>query len=58
MKKLTPMKAIRQKCLECACGSSIEVRLCPCAECPLYQYRFGRRPKTNDSSTEQSEVNT
>ena len=42
---MTPMKAIRAKCLECCNGQFSEVRLCPCADCPLYAYRFGRRPK-------------
>uniref|UniRef100_A0A6M3LQZ9 Uncharacterized protein n=1 Tax=viral metagenome TaxID=1070528 RepID=A0A6M3LQZ9_9ZZZZ len=45
MKRLTPMKAIRAKCLECSNDSFKEVRLCPCADCPLYPYRNGRRPK-------------
>lgn len=43
--RLTPMKAIRQKCLDCSCGSSKEVSLCPIKNCPLYGYRFGKRPK-------------
>lgn len=42
---MTPMKAIREKCLDCMCGSYQEVRLCPCQNCPLYAYRFGKRPK-------------
>ena len=41
---MTPMKAIRAKCLDCCCGSSHEVGLCPCADCPLHSYRFGKRP--------------
>ena len=40
----TPIKAIRAKCLDCCCGSTKEVRLCPVIECALYPYRFGRRP--------------
>lgn len=56
IKKITPMKAIRRKCLECSNGSSNEVRLCPCTECPLFEYRFGHRPKNSDSSTEQTKV--
>lgn len=47
MKNLTPMKAARAKCLDCCCGSSKEVRLCPVTECPLYPYRFGKRPKND-----------
>lgn len=41
---LTPLKAIRAKCLDCCCGSSNEVRLCPCPDCYLYPYRFGHNP--------------
>lgn len=46
---LTALKAIRLKCLDCA-TTAHEVRLCPCGPeehpepCPLYHYRFGRRP--------------
>lgn len=42
---MTPMKAIRAKCLDCCCGSSHEVRLCTVEKCPLYLYRFGKNPK-------------
>lgn len=42
---MTPMKAIRAKCLDCSCGSAQEVRLCPVKDCPLYPYRFGKNPK-------------
>lgn len=34
MAKLTPMKAIRKKCLECSCGSFNEVKLCPIEKYP------------------------
>ncbi len=44
MKKLTPMKAIRAKCLDCSGGNSKEVRFCPIQNCSLYPYRFGKRP--------------
>ena len=42
---LTPIKAIRAKCLDCSCGSAQEVRLCPMTECSLYPYRLGHNPK-------------
>ena len=42
---MTPMKAIRAKCLDCCCGQMNEVRLCPCKGCPLWAYRMGHRPK-------------
>ena len=37
----TPMKAIRRRCLDCCCGSSQEVSLCPVHSCSLHPYRFG-----------------
>lgn len=45
LRKITPMKAMRMKCLDCCCGSALEVRLCPIKTCPLHAYRFGKRPK-------------
>lgn len=44
MTKLTPMKAIRKKCIDCCCGSKYEVKLCTCENCPLFPYRMGHRP--------------
>lgn len=42
---LTPMKAIRQKCLECQGGSSNEVKSCHITDCTLWPFRLGRNPK-------------
>ena len=44
-KILTPLKAIRAKCLDCCCWQINEVRLCPVRDCPLYPYRDGHNPK-------------
>lgn len=41
---LSPLKAIRAKCLDCVCESAQEVRLCPATNCPLYPYRMGHNP--------------
>lgn len=46
MANLTPLKAIRAKCLDCSCGQRQEVRCCPIKSCPLYEYRMGKRPAT------------
>lgn len=43
-KRISPLKAIRLKCLDCSCGSSNEVKLCPVVKCPLYPFRFGKNP--------------
>lgn len=45
MKTLTPVKAIRAKCLDCTCDQIKEVRNCPIADCALWPYRMGHRPK-------------
>ena len=42
---LTPVKAIRAKCLDCCCGHPSEVRICTALKCPLHPYRMGKRPK-------------
>ena len=47
MKEITPMKAIRQKCLDCSCGSNEEVKNCLAKKCPLYQFRFGYKLDEN-----------
>ena len=57
-KKLTPMRAIRAKCMDCSGGSFHEVRECPCVECPLYSFRSGHRPKKTDSNEEVEEIPT
>lgn len=40
---LTPVKAIRAKCLECG-GRPKEVRICETQTCSLYIYRLGKNP--------------
>lgn len=49
---MTPIKAIRAKCLDCVGWQPKEVRLCPSEECPLHPYRMGHRPKANEETTE------
>lgn len=41
---LTPVKAIRLKCLDCSGFQAAEVRQCPVTDCPLYPYRMGKNP--------------
>jgi hypothetical protein len=54
---LTPMKAIRAKCLDCSGGSSHEVKLCACQDCPLYPFRLGTPAwKKREVTDEQREV--
>ena len=50
-KHLTPVKAIRKKCIDCSGGSLKEVRLCQVTECELYPYRMGKRPDDETKDT-------
>ena len=54
-KVLTPLKAIRAKCIECSCGQTKEIKLCNLKNCPLYPYRMGKRPK-NDESIDKGDI--
>lgn len=51
MTRLTPLKAIRAKCLDCCAGQVAEVRRCGLGNCPLFLYRFGKRPKEGTDTT-------
>lgn len=42
---LTPIKAIRAKCLDCSNNQYSEIRECQIKSCSLYPYRLGKRPK-------------
>lgn len=50
-KRISALKAIRLKCLDCCCGSSYEVKLCTVAGCPLYPFREGHNPFTKREYT-------
>jgi hypothetical protein len=53
-KRLTPMRAIREKCLDCMGGSYREVRLCPITDCSLHVYRLGRNPQRSKRKSEKA----
>ncbi len=40
----SPLKAIRLKCMDCTCLSAHEIRICEIDCCPLWEFRFGKRP--------------
>lgn len=44
MKNTNPLRAIREKCLDCCCMSANEVKLCTIEKCALYPFRFGKNP--------------
>ena len=41
---MTPLKAIRAKCLDCSGFQPKEVRICPVTTCPLWLFRLGTNP--------------
>ena len=53
---MTPLKAIKLKCLDCCMGQRNEVKLCPVTDCPLYPFRRGHKPKGNGSLSENSSI--
>ena len=48
---LTPVKAIRAKCLDCMGGHTKEVRMCDSVDCPLYPFRLGKNPNMQANRT-------
>ena len=51
--KMTPIKAIKAKCLDCCCGQREEVRECPAKTCPLWQFRLGKNPNRARNMTDE-----
>jgi hypothetical protein len=45
-KQMSPLEAIRLKCLDCCCYQPSEVRLCEAVTCPLWPFRGGKHPYT------------
>ena len=39
-----PLKALRERCLDCCCGSATEVRKCVATACVLWPFRLGTNP--------------
>src|SRR5215467_4994946 len=53
--QMTPMEAIRAKCLDCCGDSPHEVRLCTAVTCPSWPFRMGRNPWRPPPSEERRE---
>lgn len=51
-KVLTPLQAIRKKCLDCTGDNLEEIRKCPIEECPLYIYRSGKLEQDKEKTKE------
>ena len=55
---MTPVKAIRVKCLDCCCNSANEVKACELTTCSLHPFRLGKNPnkKPREYTPEQLET--
>ena len=53
---MNPLRAIRQKCIECSGGSRKEVRYCSASECPLYELRLGKNPGRHPSKRTEKQL--
>ena len=49
----SPLKTIRQHCLECCCGSAYEVKNCVIHDCELYPFRRGHNPNRKSSLSDE-----
>lgn len=49
----SPVKAIREFCLQCCGGSAVDVRGCTSTMCPLKPFRFGKNPYVKRHLTEE-----
>lgn len=56
--KTNPVKAIREKCLDCCCGSIIEIKECTVETCPIHPFRMGKNPfrQKREMSEEQKQA--
>lgn len=52
----SPLRAIREKCIDCMCGYVPEVKRCPSTNCPLWIFRFGKNPTTSLSRKNKDNV--
>jgi hypothetical protein len=42
--RVSPLRALRLKCLDCCNGSAREVRPCTALDCPSWPFRMGKNP--------------
>lgn len=50
--KSSPLRVIREKCLDCCAGQTGEIRMCQSVTCPLFPFRMGKKPKGSDLDTQ------
>jgi hypothetical protein len=43
-RKRSPLRSIREKCIDCCAGNKAEVARCHLESCALWPFRMGRNP--------------
>lgn len=54
-KTMNPLRAIREKCIECCGGVLGEVRQCPVKGCALHPFRLGTNPYRKKRESDMTE---
>ena len=57
-RKMTPRRAIKEKCKDCSTGSLAEVRICPVKACPLWPFRCKNPMQSQVTEEEQQNIET
>lgn len=52
---MSPLKALRLRCLDCCCFQQNEVKLCTATRCPSWPFRMGKNPWRQPPSEAQRE---
>jgi hypothetical protein len=55
-KPMSPLKALRARCLDCSAGSAQEVAKCMQLRCPSWPFRMGKNPHRKRPSDEQRQA--
>jgi hypothetical protein len=50
--RVSPLRALRLKCLDCCNDSAQEVRLCTAVDCPNWPFRMGKNPWASEARRE------
>jgi len=50
--RVSPLRALRLKCLDCCNDSAQEVRLCTAVDCPSWPFRMGKNPWASEARRE------
>ena len=57
-KPMSPLKALRLRCLDCCAEQPSEVRRCPAVTCPNWPFRMGKNPWRKPPSEARREAGT